>query len=72
METYSFLREFADSWALVALTLIFIGVVIWAFRPGSRPVHDAAAASIFRNETKPAGEAGRGTDRAPASSQKEA
>lgn len=65
METYSFLREFADSWALVALTLIFIGVVIWAFRPGSKPMHDAAAASIFRHDTKPAGDA----DRAPASSQ---
>lgn len=72
METYSFLREFADSWALLALTLIFIGVVIWAFRPGSKPVHDEAAMQIFRNETKPAGEAGRGVDRAPASSQKEA
>jgi hypothetical protein len=35
-------------------------------------VHDEAAMQIFRNETKPAGEAGRGADRAPASSQKEA
>jgi hypothetical protein len=35
-------------------------------------VHDEAAMQIFRNETKPAGEAGRDTDRAPASSQKEA
>ena len=72
METYSFLREFADSWALVALTLIFIGVVIWAFRPGSSPAHDEAAMQIFRNETKPVGEAGRDADRASASSQKEA
>lgn len=54
METYSLLREFADSWALLALTLVFLGVVAWAWRPGSRKVHEDAANSIFRNETKPA------------------
>ena len=54
MQTYSFLREFADSWMLLALTLVFIGVVIWAFRPGSRKAHDDAATSIFRNDTRPA------------------
>jgi cytochrome c oxidase cbb3-type subunit 4 len=54
METYSLLREFADSWALVALTLVFSGVILWAWRPGSRPLHDDAAHSIFRNDTKPA------------------
>jgi len=57
MQTYSFLREFADSWMLLALTLVFIGVVIWAFRPGSRKTHDDAATSIFRNDTRPAPEA---------------
>ena len=35
-DTYSILREFADSWALLALTAFFTGVVLWAFRPGSR------------------------------------
>jgi cytochrome c oxidase cbb3-type subunit 4 len=54
METYSFLRGLADSWALLALTLIFVGVVLWAFRPGSRAAHDAAARSIFRNDDRPA------------------
>ncbi len=57
MQTYSFLREFADSWMLLALTLVFIGVVIWAFRPGSRKAHDDAATSIFRNDARPAPEA---------------
>jgi cytochrome c oxidase cbb3-type subunit 4 len=52
----------------VALTLIFVGVVVWAFRPGSRPLHDAAAESIFRHEMKPA-DAGRD---APAPSEREA
>lgn len=55
METYSLLRHFADSWALLALTLVFVGVVFWAWRPGSGSLHDDAAKSIFRNETKPAG-----------------
>lgn len=54
MDTYSLLREFADSWALLALFVIFMGVVLWAFRPGARAVHDDIAASVFRNEDKPA------------------
>ena len=54
METYSFLREFADSWALLALVLIFVGVVVFVFRPGSRKLHDDAANSIFRNDRHPA------------------
>lgn len=57
METYSFLRETADSWGLLAMTLAFVGICIWAFRPGSRKVHDDIANSIFRNERKPAAEA---------------
>ncbi|SEN13615.1 cytochrome c oxidase cbb3-type subunit 4 [Pseudorhodobacter antarcticus] len=54
METYSLLREFADSWMLLALTLVFVAVIAWAFRPGSRPTHDEIASSIFRNDDKPA------------------
>ena len=54
METYSFLRELADSWFLLAMTLMFLGICVWAFRPGSRPAHDDAANSIFRNDTRPA------------------
>ncbi|MCA0272020.1 MAG: cbb3-type cytochrome c oxidase subunit 3 [Proteobacteria bacterium] len=54
MELYSLLREFADSWALLALLLVFLGVVVWAFRPGSRQIHDDAASVPFRNEKRPA------------------
>ena len=39
METYSLLREFADSWMLLALTIVFVVVIFWAWRPGSRTVH---------------------------------
>jgi cytochrome c oxidase cbb3-type subunit IV len=54
METYTWLRTFADSWHLLFMTLFFIGVIIWAFRPGSRKVHKETASMIFRNEDKPA------------------
>lgn len=54
MDLYSLMREFADSWALLALLLVFCGVVIWAWRPGSRALHDDAANVPFRNETRPA------------------
>ncbi len=53
MDTYNFLRGFADSWALLALFLFFIGMVIWLFRPGAGKLHDDAARQIFRNEDKP-------------------
>jgi len=52
-DTYSLLREFADSWALLALFLFFIGAFAWVWRPGSRALHDDAAQSIFRSDTLP-------------------
>ena len=30
MERYSFLRHLADSWVLLVLTLIFLGVILFA------------------------------------------
>ncbi len=43
METYTALRQFADSWGLLGMTLFFIGAVIYAFRPGSKKLADDAA-----------------------------
>jgi|GEM_PF-87956 len=54
METYTWLRTFADSWHLLFMVLFFIGVILWAFRPGSRKVHDETSEMIFRNEDSPA------------------
>ncbi len=54
MDFYSLLREFADSWALLALFLLFLGVVLWAFRPGSRRVHEDISNIPFRHEDRPA------------------
>ena len=58
MDTYSLLRELADSWVLLALFVFFLGVWVFAWRPGSRPLHDEAAASIFRNDDAPVCERG--------------
>ena len=41
--TYDFMRHFADSWGLLALTLIFVFVVAFVFRAGSRAQYDHAA-----------------------------
>jgi cytochrome c oxidase cbb3-type subunit 4 len=54
METYSILREFADSWMLLALFSFFVGVVLWVLRPGSRQTYSDTAEIPFRNESKPA------------------
>lgn len=36
METYTILRQFADSWGLLAMFLFFAAVILHTFRPGSR------------------------------------
>lgn len=43
MELYTALRHFADSWGLLAMTLFFLGVVAFVFRPGAKKsAHEAA------------------------------
>lgn len=54
METYSLLREFADSWMLLFLFLFFVGIVVWAFRPGASKVYEDTANIPFRHAEKPA------------------
>lgn len=48
---YHILREIADSWVLLAMTAFYIGAIAWAFRPGSRAVHEDIAGIPLRNET---------------------
>jgi cytochrome c oxidase cbb3-type subunit IV len=71
MDTYSLMREFADSWALLLLFVVFVCVVLWAWRPGSRKTHDDIANSIFRHDKKPIGEAEACRSRAEADRQAE-
>lgn len=54
METYTFLRELADSWVLLAMSLFFLSVFVWVIRPGSNAVHRDIADIPFRNEDTPA------------------
>lgn len=63
MDRYTFLRQLADSWVLLVLTLVFIGVILFVWRPGARRLQKDAAESIFRNETKPAPEDREAEDR---------
>lgn len=36
METYTAMRQFADSWGLLAMGLFFVGAVLFTLRPGSK------------------------------------
>lgn len=54
---YSFLRELADSWVLLAMFAFFAGAALWAFRPGSKKVHRETSDIPFRNEDQPASDA---------------
>lgn len=62
METYSFLRELADSWGLLAMFAFFVGMIVWVFLPGNRDGQDDAASIPFRNEDKPAPEKGAASE----------
>ena len=48
--TYDDLRHFADSWGLLAMTLLFIGLIAWPVRMGARQHHHDAANMIFRED----------------------
>ncbi len=47
---YNDLRHFADSWGLLFMTLVFIGVMAWAFRPAARKHHEDARMIPFRED----------------------
>ncbi|MBM2290971.1 cbb3-type cytochrome c oxidase subunit 3 [Sulfitobacter pseudonitzschiae] len=51
METYSFMRELADSWVLLAMFGFFVAVILWAFRPGSTRTYDAIAQIPLREDS---------------------
>lgn len=48
--TYESLRQFADSWGLVAMLVCFAACAVWPFRPGARNANDAAANMIFEDD----------------------
>jgi cytochrome c oxidase cbb3-type subunit 4 len=40
---YHAMRQFADSWGLLAMAIFFVGVVLFTFRPGGRKLAEDAA-----------------------------
>lgn len=47
---YNLMREFADSWGLVAMALFFVCAIAFALRPGSRKLADEAARIPLEDE----------------------
>ncbi|WP_394688681.1 cbb3-type cytochrome c oxidase subunit 3 [Hoeflea sp.] len=43
METYTAMRHFADSWGLVFMFVVFVGVVLFMLRPGAKKAAEDAA-----------------------------
>ena len=50
MDIYTFLRQLADSWELLAMMTFYITACLWAFRPSARRANEDAAGIPFRND----------------------
>lgn len=48
--TYETLRHIADSWGLLAMVIVFLGLCAWPFRPGGQRRSKDAAEAIFKDE----------------------
>ena len=51
MSFYDTLRQFADSYGLVAIFALYLTLCLWHFRPAARPHVEEAKMSIFKDET---------------------
>ena len=51
--TYAFLREFAGSWALLAMFLFYVAAILRALSPGRREANREASEIVMRNDTLP-------------------
>ena len=59
MDTYSLLREIADSWVLLAMFAFLLGAYVWAFLPSQSDARTDASLIPFRDD--PATSACNGT-----------
>lgn len=50
MTTYETLRHAADSWGLIYLTILFVGIVLFTFRPGSKEYAARIAQIPFKED----------------------
>ena len=59
MSLYDQLRHLADSYGLVALLVLFLGLCLWVFRPGAKQRNQDAARSILNDDEAEGGYDGR-------------
>ncbi|AIC29874.1 MULTISPECIES: CcoQ/FixQ family Cbb3-type cytochrome c oxidase assembly chaperone [Rhizobium] len=50
METYSAVRDFVDTWGLLAMAVFFVGAVSFTLRPGSKQIADDIAITALKDE----------------------
>ena len=50
METYTLLRQFADSWFLIAMVVFFLGTWVFAFWPSLKTDRETAAQIPLRDD----------------------
>jgi cytochrome c oxidase cbb3-type subunit 4 len=53
-DTYTFLQIVARSWGAMFMFAVFVGVIVFTLRPGSRKVHRDIANIPFRHDDRPA------------------
>ena len=53
-DTYTILQVIARSWGALFMLIAFLGVIAFAFRPGSRKIHSDTANIPFRYDDRPA------------------
>lgn len=53
-DTYTIMRVFAGSWGLLFMFVVFVVIVVFALRPGTRRMHQDIANIPFRHDDKPA------------------
>lgn len=49
---YNTFRQFADSWGLLYLFIVFVAVIIYVFRPGSKEIAEKIAQIPLEEDNK--------------------
>jgi cytochrome c oxidase cbb3-type subunit 4 len=58
-DTYTVLQVIARSWGALFMLVVFLGVIAFTMRPGSRKIHRDIANIPFRNDDRPARDSDR-------------
>jgi len=53
-DTYTVMQVIARSWGAMFMMLVFLGVIVFTLRPGSRKIHSDIANIPFRHDDRPA------------------